>query len=683
MKKYFATKPSQDLIQFLEKRREKFFRYKVRCGDAKKWRKAYDLYYGNHVKDGGDNTEVSQVGEDSELTAYGINYYRSLVKHILALSCGQKPSYDYRAKNTDLRSTQQAKLADNIVDSYLVEKRMFRHMKQTAERALVFKLGFNHTPWDTTLGRPIMPKPIFNDDGTPKMDDDGKQVVKIVNEGDPSMISKSPWEVVYDHKLKDWSKCKDLEVKEYENKYDLAAQYPEQAEQILNVVDDPTSSKDFSINRGGNDFKEDEDDSGLIPVYYYYHIPTAAAPAGRFMKYIGNNICLFDGPYNYPSKSGNHKLPVQRIAPGEMFDTVDGYSEFNDIMVLQQVVNILMSTAFTNEQAFGVQAIWMPDGCEYSEESIGKGLVVLKGGPPGSEPKAISLTATPAEIFKNTEYVEGAMSKLVGLNEVVTGNSPGDLSGAAIGRYQSMAIQFSSNFQQSWAELQEDAGTFMLYLLQNFANTKRMTALAGKSQKGAMKAWTGKDIDMIDRLICDLGNPLFRTYTGRQDTADKLIEKGLIKDVSQYFQVLETGNVDAMLEGPMSKLELIRKENEMMLEGRPAKAMVGDSHIQHAQEHRVILDDPELRALADGGDEMAMKILKAALDHIMEHKQLQMTQDPFWFTVSGEQAPPPPMMPPGPPQGGEQLPPSGEQQMPPTLPEAPPIPPADVPDGFR
>jgi hypothetical protein len=199
-----------------------------------------------------------------------------------------------------------------------------------------------------------------------------------------------------------------------------------------------------------------------------------------------------------------------------------------------------------------------------------------------------------------------------------------------------------------------------------------------------MKAWTGKDIDMIDRLICDLGNPLFRTYSGRQDTADKLIEKGLIKDASQYFQVLETGNLDPLLEGPMSKLELIRKENEMLLEGRKAVALVGDSHIQHAQEHRVILDDPEIRVAADGGDELAQSILQNTLAHIMEHKNLNGTQDPFWFVVSGEQPPPPPMMmpPPGPPQGqgnGGAPPPPPEGQ----LPEAPPVPPADVPDGLR
>lgn len=681
---YFATKSSADLIEFLKGRRERFFKHKEKTGEVKKWKKAYSLYYGEHVKDA-DSSDPASVGDDGELTAYGTNYYRSLIQHILALTCSQKPAYDYRAKNTDLRSLQQAKLANNIVDSYLVEKRMYRHMKQAAERALVFKTGFIHTQWDTTLGRAVTTAPVLNPDQTPKLDENNQPVRKQVHEGDPSLISKSPWEVVYDRRLRDWSKCKDVEVKEYENKYDLAAQYPDKAEEILKVCD--KDDKDVRIGRIFDNM-DDEDESGIIPVYYYYHIPTAAAPAGRFLKYIGDKVALFDGPYNYPAQSGNHKLPVQRIAPGEMFDTADGYSQFHDIMVLQKVLNILMSTAFTNQKAFGTQAVWMPDGCNISGEELNN-LVVLKGGMPGSEPKAINLTATPAEIFKNAEYVEAAMSKLVGLNDVVTGNAPQDLSGAAIGRYQSMAIQYNTNFQQSWAEVQEDSGTFMLFLLQNFANTKRMAALAGKSNRGAMVSWSGKDIDMIDRLICDLGNPLFRTYTGRQDTADKLMEKGLVKDVSQYMQILETGQLDPMLEGPTSKLELIRKENEMMLEGKPALAMVGDSHIQHVQEHRVIMDDPQIRAAAAAGDEFAVQIIKVVTEHITQHQQIQQTQDLFWFQVSGE---PPPMLPAGGPQpvngqGGPPPPPQGpppEGQEVPVPAEAPPPPPPapDVENGL-
>lgn len=684
---YFATKPVNELLPALITKIERYHRYKDRIGDTSKWSRSYDLYYGNHVNSG-DNTTISNVGEDEELTAYGVNYYRNLIKHVLALTCDEKPSFDFRAKNTDLESQQQAKLAENIIDSYLTEKRMGRYMKQAAERALVFKEGFTYQQWDPALGREIMPQPVMNPDGTPKLDEDGVPMKKIIYEGDPSMSSKSPWDVIRDVHLRDWAKCKWVIVREYENVYDLAARCPEKAEAIIarrTVTSDPLLN---SVSRVVKNNIID-DDRDLIPTYHFYHLPTAAVPSGRFTKFITTDLYLYDGPYQYANRAGNHRLPVQRITPGEKFDTTDGYSEFNDIMVLQQVLNILVSTVFTNQQAFGVQSIWMPGNSNLSIEQISESLVLLKGGSADSKPEPIQLTATPAEIFKNAEVVEGAMEKISGINSVVRGDPQHNLkSGAALGRLQAMAIQFNSNFQGSWAELQEDGGTFLLHLLQNFARTQRITALAGKANRGAMKAWTGKDIEMIDRLVCDLGNPMTKTYSGRIDLAETFLDKGLIKDPSQFMQLVKTGNIDPMFESPLSKLELIRKENEMLTDGKPVKAMVGDSHIQHSQEHRVILDDPEIRAAADAGDPLAVKIIQNTTAHMMEHKQLHETQELFWFVVSGEQPPPPP--PPAPGMGGPPPqeagpgpqgpmppppPPTGPPQHPPEAPPIPPLPP--------
>lgn len=679
---YFATKPTQELLAEVNKRIDIFHRYKERTGEAKKWRRSYDLYFGQHVKNE-DGTEVAHVGEDEELTAYGINYYRNLVKHVLALTCSTKPTFDYKAKNSDLDSQRQARLAGNIIDSYLTEKRMGRHMKQAAERALVFKVGYTYTPWNPTLGNAVQTLPVLDEQGGVKRDEDsGQPVLKVKYEGDPEIVSKSPWDVAHDITLREWAKNKWVCVQEWENKYDLAAQYPHLKDQIEGYSYDKKKAQYQYTHRLAS-FENETDD--LIPVQHFYHLKTDALKAGRYTKFIGEDIALYDGPFPY-----RKALPIQRITPGEMFDTVDGYSEFYDIMVLQQVLNLTYSTILSNQTPLGVQAIWMPGNANLAVEQIGKGLVLLKGGSPESAPKPINLTSTPAEIFKNGEAVEAHMMKLSGINSAVTGD--GNLeakSGVAIGRLQAMAIQFSSNFQQSWAELQEDVGTFMLHLCQDFADTKRMIAIAGKVNKGAMTSWSKKDIEQVDRVTCDLGNPLFRTFAGREDLANKLLDKGLIKDPQQYIGVIETGTVEPLLEAPRSKRELIRKENEVLLEGKPVLAMAGDTHIQHCQEHQVILDDPEIRMRANMGDQLAIQIVQNTIAHIMEHKNLNMTQDPFWFAVSGEQPPPPPMMGPGPmgPQGGppiseagpgqqapEPPPQDGLEQLPP-MPEPAPLPP--------
>ena len=288
------------------------------------------------------------------------------------------------------------------------------------------------------------------------------------------------------------------------------------------------------------------------------------------------------------------------------------------------------------------------------------------------------------------DYVEKAMEKIVGINAVIRGDPDHSLkSGVALGRLQAMAIQFSSNFQQAWAEIQEDVGTFLMYILQDYAKTDRMVAIAGKFSKGSMKSWTGKDLDMIDRVVCDLGNPLSRTFAGRMELADKLLEKGEING-KQYIQVIQSGQIESVLEGPEARIELARKENELLMDGGKVVAMVGDLHILHGQEHGALLADPDLRNRANEGDQMALEIVQNTQAHIMEHKQLHESQDAFWFVVSGEQ-PPPPQGPPPPEEGGPmpgpQGPPPPDQGMlaPPPGPQdgmaqPPPVPP--LPGGM-
>ena len=382
------------------------------------------------------------------------------------------------------------------------------------------------------------------------------------------------------------------------------------------------------------------------------------------MNFLNGNRWLYDGPLRYK------RLPVFRMTPGEQFDSPEGYTDAYDMLALQDVTNILYSIPFTNQQANGVQFVYLPQGCELAP-SMFKNLAFLKGGLPGTEPKGINLTSTPPEIFKNIEFIERAQGRLMGLNGAVTGDIDGSLkSGIAIGRYQ-----------QSWAELQEDCGTFLLELIQDFAKTERVAAMAGKHNKGAMVSFTGESIKNIERVAVDLGNPMQRTAAGRIEMADNLLQKGLL-NAKQYLQVVSTGQIDSVLEGEESELELIRKENESLLDGMAVNAIVGDMHLLHAREHKSVINDPQLRALAAQGDPKAIAVVEAVTKHIEQHAELRMTQDIFWAEVSGEPPPPPPPMPPGMPgPGGPEgppPPPPGAEEPPPPM--GPPAGPGAVPE---
>lgn len=686
MNQYFATLPVDQFLPEVEKRIKNFNGFVEKTGRAKRALKSERLYFGRHLGEiGVSSGDSTDVGSDGALTAYGVNHYRNLVKHVMALTTSQKPSYDPQAENSDLKSMQQARLASNILDNYLSEKRMGRHMSAAAERSLVGGKAYAFMTWEPSLGKPAGTQKISDKSGQPILDANGVHKEKVVYEGDVMITSKGWRDVIYDPSLRDWEHKKWVVVRNYENKWDLAARYSEYADQIVELgAHDDLAERTAAQDDSTKYMQDGESGSDLIPTYRLYHLKTDAMPNGRYSYFLNGGISLYDGPMPY------RRLPVFRITPGEEFDSAEGYTDAFDVMVLQQVLNVLYSIPFTNQQAFAVQNVWMPDGCEVSTSQMnGSGLNIFKGGLPGTEPKAIQLTATPAELFKNCEMVESAMVKLMGLNDTVRGDPEHNLKSAvALGRMQAMAIQYASNFQKSWAELQEDCGTFLLELLQDFAKTSRMAAMAGARNKGAMISFTGDDLSQIKRVSVDLGNPLSRTAAGRLELADKLLDKGEING-KQYIEVAATGSLDPVFESEVSGPELIQKENEMLMDGKPVKAMVGDPHKAHVREHKATMDDPMLRSLVAAGDPQAIKIVTEIQDHMREHMQLEQTQDPFWFAVSGEQPPPPPPGPPpgvqgpggpppsngppGPPPGGGGMPPP--EMGPPMNASPPPIPP--------
>lgn len=651
---YFAEEESEVLALHLQSQWEKWGAENNRSGYNRKLAKAYNYYYGNQTGNnfGFESQEIASAGSQGELKTFGVNHFRNVIRHILALTTSQRPKFDARAINTDLTNLQRAKLGSNIVDYYMKEKKIFRKCKNVCEQGLVLKKAYVTVDWDMSLGRSVGVKTVKDDDGKPMLDDSGEKIEKLIKEGDISVNIHSALDVRFDKGVNDWENVPWVEVRKLENKWEVAAQYPEQREAIKNQTVNEDEQRNYAT------LQDSDEDSDIIPVFYFYHKPTVALPGGRLLKRLKTGEVLFDGPYPF-----GEKLNTFRFSAGEMFGSLEGYSDSMDLLVLQEVLNVLESTAFTNQQAFGVQAVAVPDGANITSDQV-DGMSFIKVPSPVSEnmPKPIQLTATPAEIFKNIESKERSIEKLSGINSVVRGDPQTSLkSGAALARVQAMAIQYASNIQESWTSLLEDVGGFILSLLKEFAETDRLIALTGKTNRGQMAKFKGDDLSDIEGVVVDLGNPLARTVAGKLEIADRLLEKGLVKTPQEYLTVMETGNLDPLTEGPESELSLIRKENEEMMEGRDAVVLVGDAHLLHMQEHRTLLSNPIIRMNGEN--------VKTVLGHIQQHMDMYKSQDPTWAAVSGEPPAPQPPMPPQ-PSPGPQGPPPQALQAPPNPVEA-------------
>ncbi len=240
---------------------------------------------------------------------------------------------------------------------------------------------------------------------------------------------------------------------------------------------------------------------------------------------------------------------------------------------------------------------------------------------------------------------------------------------------QAQALVFNSPIQQAYISFLERSATGLFNMLKSFANTKRMLTIAGSSKSSYMGEFSGADLSNISRVIVSAGNPATRSEAGKLQIAQDLMAKGLIEDANQYFEVLATGELDPMTEGPEAENMLIIKENEQLRRAIPQVAAPWDNHKNHITQHFVIMMDPALRQKQND------PVFAATLNHIMSHAQflfpgITAPTDPRLMGLMGNNVqgmtPPPQPEQPTPQPVSNPLPAAGPNGAPGPMPPRPP-----------
>lgn len=653
---YFAAKEANETASILMAKSKSFYNVLEANAYLDKLARMWRMAHGCFDVTNGSGHQISFTGEQEELVSLHVNHFRNLAQHIYVMITSNRPVMEARAINSDYKSIAQTYLANGILDYYMREKRLEDALKTAVEMAIILGAGFVKMEWNATAGD------IYD------IDENGIEI----KEGEIEFTNLSPFDVVFDgskesHKL-DW-----YMLRTFKNRWDLIAKYPELENELKGI---PTKA-DASVYRLALMSNDDTDD---VPVYEFFHKKTESMPQGRYMMFCSPETVMQDTPLPY------RVVPIFRVTAGEILGTPYGYSPMFDVFPIQQGIDSLYSTIMTNQNAFGVQNLYVQRGADISVSQLSGGMNIIEAN---SKPEPLNLTQTPKEIFEFLNMLIQAAETISGVNSVARGQPEASLkSGAALALVQSMALQFVSGLQQSYVKLIEDSGTAIIQILKDYANTPKVVALVGKNQKTLLKEFTGDSLNSINRVVVDVGNPLSRTIAGRVQMAEQMMQMGIIKDPTQYFQVLNTGRLEVMFEGDVSQQLLVRQENEWLAEGKNPITAPTDLHAFHIQEHRAVLDDTDVR--------MNPQITKIVMDHIQGHMDMLTNTDPRLLMLTGQQPIPPPGMPAGapapdmgapsgaPPAGGQPAPQGGgnpNQQKPkdnpagtPNMPQMPEVP---------
>lgn len=580
---YFANLPVEEIGSELVEKVEGYYAYLLSSGMSTLWKNSHDQFYEAKYSDG----ELYRSGDHGEYLNMPANHYKNLLNHTKVLTTNQRPALKPRAVNTDTKSTAACKLASSLLDYYMREQKVEQALKIAVDYGLKYGESFTAVSWDMSLGEDYGLNPETN---------------AVMKHGDLKIKTYLPHFVARDYYNIDAQDNLWYILVDFVNKYELAAKYPDMAEEIKEMSMDETIFTSVDSFKGYAGFNESE----IIPQYTFIHKRSAAMIDGRETIFLDDELILSDGPLPY------QHLNVFRLAPEEMDFSQFGYTPAYDILAIQEAVTALYSCVTTNQSTFAVQSILIPRGFDLSVDQLTGGLNLIEYDPGMGKPEAINLTLTSSEVFNFIKQLEQLMQVLIGISDVNRGVVPPNIkSGNALALLASQAIEFNSGLQQSYAELLEDVGSAIVYTLKDFAKVPRLATIAGKYNQSYLTEFKGEDLELVNRVQVDIANPLSKTLAGRIELAEGMVDRGWITNPAQYEMVMETGNLDYADEADIKKLYQMRSENELMMNGEKPIAVITDNHKHHISEHEAVLASPESRK--------DPKVVEATIGHIQAH----------------------------------------------------------------
>jgi hypothetical protein len=697
-----AEERDEDLAAGVKQRIARFYDHLRSTGRLTRWERVESLYYGEDADSGMSGHEIVELGEAGETIGVRANHLRAIVRQSLNLATGTEPSIHAKADNNDYRSAAHRKLAEALYAHHQARGDLSAAAKRAAEYTHTHGEGYTVQVWDDDAGERYgveqytLPEdeqriveyqralgewqarqaeaqdPIAgyrNAAGriasAPPQPPDVEERFRVVYQGDVRYVSPHPVDVIRDTDLEDPRQSCWYILRLRKDRYDLAARYPEFEDEILNATLVTDEFDAAGLKR--RDIDTGTADSDLVTIYELYHAPCHSLPWGL-------RACMVGGVIVHREQLRYATMPIHVMVASVEGSTPFGYAPAFDLIGLQQAYDAGLAALLTNMDALGMQKFWVPDASACKPVDLGDGIKMFQGGT--APPVALKLLEGILGSTDWLQYLERQLGMISGMNEVARGDPSSLKAGVALAFQSALAVQAASDMQYAYARHLESIGTALIELYQVHATTERVIEIAGKRDVSKAKRFTGKDVADVKRITVDLGNPALRTASGRIDIAEKLLTHPTMPiSPKQFLEVMATGRLDPVTEGPDTERGLIESENEVLMEGGAVEVSLLDNHESHIQGHRLPMMDADMRS--DPAQQAAIAALLAHIDeHVAAWQQLS-TQSPVLMALAGLVPqpgspllmfmPPPPMMgPPGMPPGAPgPMPPGPGGPMPP------------------
>ena len=605
---YYASdtteKVSRKIMEIVRFQQQKMF---SSVGIANVWNRNTEVYYRNSLID-----ILNFTGEQGELIGMSVPQARSLVRQMISIITKQKLQFAAKMRSRDYSAFGNGQIAESLANQLVKDQSLNEKIDRLAELTYLHGQCFWHVTWDSDAGRRV---------------DNGMEAPAM--SGDVNIQVASAKYVYYDWNEEDWNNLHCVTVAKRMNRWDLIAQHPELEDELRKIPNFNRILNGFTTTIASFDDTLTRTDD-LILVYYYYHKPTPAVPQGRMVILCSEKCVLYDGANVYEC------LPVIPCIPEKLDDFLLGYPQFSNLAPLQEMLDINFSTMATNQSAFGVQSVLNPRGSNIDiTEIYGMRWIdyTPQGNDGGGKPEPLQLTRSAPEIMDGIKIYIDNLGTLANINSALRGTPPpGVTAGNAIATLTANSIEFFSSFSKAIFASIEQAITLAVKFYKMLGAEEQLTVVSD-GNISYLKEFKASDLREFDRVSLEITNPLMNTIAGRRDQAEILLNKGLIKDIGDYFMVLEGEPPKRLWNAELNESALIQKENDDLTKGIPCPVLYTDNHALHIEKHKDILRNPEIRRNGN---------IQEILNHMEQHEQFISQQQQAMMPQQPGQPPPPP-----------------------------------------
>lgn len=598
---YFAALPTEELTLALGARIERFYRDYSRHPISAAQADAARAFHGLNLFGQPLNRTIQLSGEKGEIATTQSNLFRELVTRAASIVTGEeRPAWVSEAVNRDSASLAAKALSESLLTAYWRNQRLEPLFREAAIQAIRSGEAWVSCTWDSAAGKEFGLHP---------------QTGAVLKEGDLRFALHGTADVIRDSSRTSHHGHQWVILRETACRYDLVAMYPDLADAILAASDAKSYPGD---TRPRQDAHSDQ-----VTTWTLYHRPTAACPSGRYTVVLGDmRTVLADGPLPYDG------LPVFALRAGEFTGTIWPDSWAFDVLSLQKIHSLALSTILTNLKNAGRSMLVVKPGSNLDKLHL-QGQRVFESD---DVPQVVELPQLDGAHYQMLQVSEGLAERVSGINSTVRGSPPPQAkSGAAMALLHSTSVQFLTPMVAAFSDLLGDVGTAAIRTLTAYVQAPRVQAITGRAQEYLLRRYQGQDLQAIDRVAVSRGSPYAQSQAGRAEMLDYLLKlpNSPIKSPDDVIHVLTYGRLDAaasLSDAQQHDLQ-IRAENEALSAGQNPPALALDNHLIHIQRHLVEASNPAAR--------QDPAKLDALNQHISDHLRLWRSTPPEVLAIIG------------------------------------------------